>query len=440
MQPHSPWLYTPRVIPGTLTDTPLSDPAAQRRLAALYDLATELAALRDLQGVLDTALQHCLKLTDSQFGFIGLTSVERDALDIVAIHGFHPAADFYQRFRVIPLRPNIFSRVVLEDRPVRSEDAMADPGRVGQPGGHPPTHTFLGVPLRTGDMTIGMIGVANRATSYADEHEDLLAAYAAQVAVAIANARLNEELAVAKTDLERRVAERTQQLTDAKEALADKAHQLRQLLADTVHVQELERQRIAHDLHDGPSQLLVGAMLEMKSASERLNRGDAIAAQLAVTQSLSILHRLEREMRQAIFALRPPILDELGLVPSMRRCAEAFAEQSRLAVDFEVQGNPYRLEANGEICVYRILQEALNNIHSHARANTVRVALHFDAHMLFMQISDDGQGFNPQAIRAGGERFGLLGMRERAEMIGGKLSIVSSTDIGSTIQLWLPIT
>jgi hypothetical protein len=119
---------------------PLQTYTEQReRLEALYDLALELSALRDLPDVLSTALRHCLELTESRFGFIGLNTQNDRALDVVAILGFHPGADFYQQSHVIPLRPNVFARAVLENQLIRSEDAMEDPFRVGQPQGRPVT-------------------------------------------------------------------------------------------------------------------------------------------------------------------------------------------------------------------------------------------------------------------------------------------------------------
>ena len=265
------------------------------RLQALYHLAVELSALRSLESVLDVALQHCLDLTDSQFGFIGLTTADAKAMDVVAIQGFYPAEQFYNHNRLIPLRPNIFARVVLENRPICSDNAMSDPHRVGQPSGHPPVGTFLGVPLRIRDEPIGMIGVANRSEPYDDEHEQLLMTYAAQVAIVIRNAQLYEQLTAANEELERKIANRTQQLEEAKEALAQKATQLQQLLTETVDVQERERQRIAQDMHDGTSQLLVGAMLELKSAHERLTTGNLSQAEDSLQTVQNILHRVEAE-------------------------------------------------------------------------------------------------------------------------------------------------
>ncbi|MBZ0287237.1 MAG: GAF domain-containing protein, partial [Anaerolineae bacterium] len=157
-----------------------SDPTIQQtiQLRALYHLSVELSALRSLESVLKTALKHCLDLTGSQFGFIGLTNADETAMDVVEVQGFHPAEEFYEHFRLIPLRPNLFARVVLDNEPVRSDNAQADPRRVGQPRGHPGVKTFLGVPLRIRETPIGMIGVANRKLSYDVEHEQLLMTYA----------------------------------------------------------------------------------------------------------------------------------------------------------------------------------------------------------------------------------------------------------------------
>ena len=93
------------------------------QINALYHLAVELSGLRSVDSVLDVALRHCFTLTGSQFGFIGLCGQDPTAMDVAAVHGFHPSPEFYSRHRLIPLRPNIFARAVLDNRPVRSSDA-----------------------------------------------------------------------------------------------------------------------------------------------------------------------------------------------------------------------------------------------------------------------------------------------------------------------------
>ena len=216
----------------------------QARLQALYHLAVELSAQQSVETVLQTALRHCLTLTESQFGFIGLNSADNTFLDVVAMDGFFPAPGFYDHFHMIPLRPNVFARAVLDNQPIRSHDAMTDPVRVGQPTGHPPVHAFLGVPLRIQGEPIGMIGVANRTSPYDLDHEQLLMTYAAQVAIVTRNRQLREQLTTANRELEIKVAERNRLLHITQEALTQSANQIQTLLKETVDVIERERDQV----------------------------------------------------------------------------------------------------------------------------------------------------------------------------------------------------
>lgn len=410
------------------------------RLQALYQMAVELSALRSLETVLATALRHCLELTGSQFGFIGLNTGNGKALDVVAIQGFHPSTQFYHHNHLIPLRPNIFARVVLENRPIRSEDAAADPQRVGQPQGHPPVGTFLGVPLRIQNEPIGMIGLANRAEPYQDEHEQLLLTYAAQVAIVIRNAQLYEELRATNEALEQKVARRTQQLEQAKDDLAEKAVQLQRLFSETMNVQEMERQRIAQDMHDGINQLLIGAMLELKSARQRLNKQEPERADMSLQSVQDILHQVEAEMKRVIYDLRPPTLDALGLAPAIRRLAEQFEGFNGVPCRVAVFGEPARLPAKVEIAVFRLLQESLHNVSVHAAATDVEVVLAFAPHTLKLTVIDDGRGFDMAGIYQNSNgHLGLIGMKERAESLGGRVTIQSQPTQGTRVELLVPI-
>jgi signal transduction histidine kinase len=410
------------------------------RLQALYQMAVELSALRSLETVLDTALQHCLELTGSQFGFIGLNATNGKALDVVAIEGFHPSRPFYEHNRLIPLRPNIFARAVLENRPVRSIDAMVDPNRVGQPKGHPPVRTFLGVPLRIRDEPIGMIGVANRPDSYEDEHEQLLMTFAAQVAIVIRNAQLYEQLTATNEALEQKVARRTRQLEKAKDDLARKAAQLQRLLIETVDVQEVERQRIAQDMHDGTNQLLIGAMLELKSARQRLDNEDHDRAGESLQAVQDILRQVETEIKRVIYDLRPPTLDALGLAPAIRRLADEFQAYAGIRCQVTVFGEPVRLPSRVEIGVYRLLQEALHNVNVHAEAGSVDVVIAFAPHTLKLTVIDDGKGFDVAAVsRQNNGHLGLMGMQERAESLGGRCMLRSELRQGTRVELLVPV-
>jgi two-component system sensor histidine kinase DegS len=412
----------------------------RERLEALYHLAVELSALRDLQAVLNTALRHCLALTESRFGFIGLTTPDGTAMDVAAIEGFHPTPEFYRHFHLIPLRPSLFARVVLENCPVRSDNALTDPARVGQPRGHPHVRAFLGVPLLVRDRPIGMIGVANRPVPYSDDHEQLLVTYAAQVAIAIYNAQLYEELTAAKGELQIKVDTRTQELQEAKEALLQKAEQLQRLLNETVGVQERERQRIAQDMHDGLNQLVIGAKLELKSARERLSADDRSSAEVSLLRVKDVLDRMERDLKQIIHDLRPPTLDALGLAPSLRRYVERFQDYAGIACEVQVEGAPYRLPADMEIGIYRIVQEALQNVSAHAQAAHAEVAITFSAEGVSLTIMDDGQGFDLAAVQKNFTgHLGVMGMQERAENLGGQLAIHTSIGYGTRIALAIPL-
>jgi signal transduction histidine kinase len=412
----------------------------RERLEALYHLALEIAELHDLQQVLDTALRHCLDLTASEFGFIGLNAAEGRTLDVVAIHGFQATPHFYAQNHLIPLRPSIFARAVLQNRPVRSIDAMHDTDRVGQPHGHPPVRAFLGVPLRLRGEPIGMIGVANRATPYTVEHEHLLMTYAAQVAIAIRNAQLYEELKHAKDDLERKVEERTQELGQAKEALAQKALQLRLLLAQTVSGQERERARIAHDMHDGLNQLIIGAMLELKAARRRLTTSSQDEVDAALVRVRAVLGQVDDEIKRIIHDLRPPTLDALGLPPAIDRYVEHLQTFTGLTYRIEVSGQPRRLAPEAEIGIYRVMQEALQNAAAHAQASRVWIRLRWHTYLVVLEVEDNGRGFaTEQAVLPSEGHLGLAGMRERAENLGGTLTIQSGRGQGTRVRLRVPL-
>ena len=161
------------------------------QLESLYGISVQIASLRDLSEVYDLALTFCLALTQSEMGFVDLLNEDHIDMDVVAVKGFVPCdPNFYERFRRMPVRPSIFGVAVTEDRPNISNDVEHDPARVGQPPGHPPVRTFLGVPLRLGREVIGMIGVANKLKGYGPEDQRLLSTFANQVAVAIDNAGL----------------------------------------------------------------------------------------------------------------------------------------------------------------------------------------------------------------------------------------------------------
>lgn len=412
----------------------------QHKLESIYQLATEVVAIRDLQQVLDTSLCHCLSLTQSQFGFIGLTNQEGSALDLAAIQGFDAEPEFYDQFRLIPLRRSIFGKAILEDRPARSSDALSDTARVGQPKNHPPVRTFLGVPLHVREQTIGMIGVANKSGEYTDEDEHLLVTYASMVAIAIHNANLYEQLQTSRRELECKVTERTQELAIAKEDLAQKAEQLHQLFRATVDVQESERARIAHDMHDGITQLIISALYESQSAKESMALDNGRTATDHLDDAQGILKQIDTEIRRIIYDLRPPILDAMGLVPALKQFTSRYQHYAQIECNLHVSGKPYRLLTEVEISIYRLIQESLQNITVHAEASLAEIQVDFYEERVCVTVCDNGIGFDLGCfLNAPTEHLGLIGMRERAEYIGGQIEINTQSGQGTQIVLNVPV-
>src|ERR1700692_1545597 len=204
--------------------------AFRQQLESLYSISLEISRLHEMPPVLDRALGYCLELTQSAFGFIGLPSSDQQ-MDVAAIKGFEPSdPNFYDNFRLIPVRPSVFGVVITNQHSKLSNDVLHDPDRVGQPRGHPPVRTFMGVPLQVGERVIGMVGVANKLSGYTADEERLLTTFANQVACAIEDARLYED--------QRRMIDELEQLhRDLSQAERDQV--LRQ-----------ERERIAAELHD----------------------------------------------------------------------------------------------------------------------------------------------------------------------------------------------
>ena len=223
-------------------------------LDSLYAMSIEIASLRKLNQVMDRALDYCLQLTRSEFGFVGLID-DPAFLDVAAIKGFVPdKPEFWEQFRRIPIRRTIFGVVVIEGRPNLSNDVVADDLHVGAPRGHPSVRTFLGVPLTVRDRTIGMIGVANRSDGYHHGHERLMSTFANQVAVAIANARLYEE---------------QQTMIATLQSLHARLDQ-----AEIQAMIDQERTRIAEELHDRVAQIMFGIGITANWCVENFPRED----------------------------------------------------------------------------------------------------------------------------------------------------------------------
>lgn len=281
--------------------------------------------------------------------------------------------------------------------------------------------TIIALPLIVEQQAIGSIVLSQPSPSdgrpLTSEGIELLLGVTRQLSLSIENARLYEE------------AQERERLLAA-------------LLRQVVDAQEKERQRIARELHDATGQSLTAISLGLRGVESVLEMAEPprVAAQVAelrafATQALG-------ELRQIIADLRPSILDDMGLAAALQWYVQGFEQRRGIATVFEVAGTPMRLPSEYETVLFRITQEALSNIAKHAAATRVAVRLAFAATHVTLTMEDNGQGFDPSHfLRRNGQQtgWGLLGMQERAALLGGRCQIDSQPGAGTRIEVYVPL-
>jgi two-component system sensor histidine kinase DegS len=203
-----------------------------------------------------------------------------------------------------------------------------------------------------------------------------------------------------------------------------------------VNAQETERQRLSRQMHDGPAQALSNFILQTEIAM-RLFDVDPAQARDELNNLKSSAMGTFQKVRNFIFELRPMMLDDLGLVPTMRRYADAFKEQASLDVAVTVTGNERRLEPYLEVMLFRALQELLGNAARHSQATQVKVMLDMGEDRVRVSVDDNGRGFDPEVVQQGNS-LGLKLIRERAEMLGGSFEVDSAIGRGARITFAVP--
>ncbi|MCX6905944.1 MAG: histidine kinase [Verrucomicrobia bacterium] len=259
--------------------------------------------------------------------------------------------------------------------------------------------------------------------------------------LAASNRNLKEKIAQRQAAEEnlRQSEQHSSQLLEQSRSLQE---QLRHLSRQILSAQEEERKMISRELHDVIAQVLTGINVQLATLKKQATvstKGLArniTRTQRLVEQSVDIVHRFARE-------LRPAVLDDLGLVPAVLSYLKDFAKRTGLRVNLTAftSGRIKELGSAGRTALYRVAQEALNNVARHAQASRVEVSLQKLPHALRLQITDNGKSFEVERVLHAkkNKRLGLLGMRERVEMVGGKFTVESAPGHGTTIQAQIPI-
>jgi signal transduction histidine kinase/HAMP domain-containing protein len=372
---------------------------AEQRRAEQFRVISEVG--RRITSILavDELLDQMARLIKEAFKYyhVGFGLIEGD--EVVAKAGAGPLWDAYQSLRLKLGQEGIGGWVAQSGEPLLVPDVSQEPRYYFVPQAHA-IRSELCVPLQTKDAIIGVLDVQSDQPNAFDESDlTVLQSLAHQAAIAIENARLYEQ-------------------------------------AQQVAVME-ERSRLARELHDSVTQSLFSMTLTAQAARILLERDPRrVAPQLDRLQELA--RGALTEMRSLIFELRPVAVEEEGLVSALRKHIAAVRSREGLAIDFQVSGER-RLVKEQEVALFRIVQEALNNVVKHARAERAVVDLSMGEEVVRLLVADDGMGFDPRTSVREGKTMGLVNMRERVEMLDGSLEIDSQLGEGTRIRVKIPL-
>lgn len=378
----------------------------EERLAAVHTLGRELVLSRDQQQIAQATVDAGWFWLQCRLCGLWLVGDEGKALVLQASRGVEQAAgvttlslDDGQAVAVAVTRSG--EPIYLPD--VREAPQYIDVG--------PGTRSYLCVPLRVGERVIGVLNAESEQPDFfGKDEQQLLSTLADQAALAVENARLYQ-------------------------AVTQQREQLRTLTMRLAEAEEAERQRLARELHDQVGQNLTALGLNLNIVRSQMPREVADAARSRIDDSLVLVEQTTERIRGVMADLRPPVLDDYGLVAALRWYGTRFA--SRVGVSVTVQGDEHapRLTAPVENALFRIAQEALTNVAKHAQATQATVAVDIDEEAVRLVVADDGVGFDPAQVGGPGGRrgWGLLGMAERAEAVGGHCRVESRPQQGTRV-------
>jgi signal transduction histidine kinase len=370
-----------------------------KQLESLNEVGNALAIETELDRLLDLIVRRLRELLDARLVTV-LLPAGTDELRFAAVAG-----EGGERIlgETITRSTSKTGRVLARQRSERVDSVMDDPDVDNEAMRLIGARSGLWVPLLVRGRAIGVLA---------------------------AHDKLGQDVRFTDTDL--RLAEtfatRGALAVDLSERIA------RDSLRRVVEAQELERRRLARELHDETGQALTSILLGLKALEEKL---PDTGSRAAAAELRELVVATLQDVRRLAVELRPSALDDFGLVAALERLTASIGEQTGIRIDFQPAITAGRLPAEVETALYRIVQESLTNVVKHAKARNVSVLLARTDGAVKAVIEDDGGGFDP-AERTG-EGFGLLGMSERLALLGGRLEIESSEEAGTTIAAEVPL-
>ncbi|GGG84362.1 sensor histidine kinase [Paenibacillus radicis (ex Gao et al. 2016)] len=207
--------------------------------------------------------------------------------------------------------------------------------------------------------------------------------------------------------------------------------------------QEEERKRISREIHDGPAQSLANIVLRTEIAERMLIKKEFQMVQDELIDLKGQVRSGLEDIRKIIFNLRPMALDDLGLVPTLRKFVQDFEERTKIHTVFELTGKEVRMPSAMEAAIFRLVQEAYTNAHKHASASHVTLEMNYQPEMVIITVLDNGVGFQSELVEyqaSHNSHFGLIGMRERVDLLEGRMEIDSKIGQGTKVLFYIPIT
>jgi two-component system, NarL family, sensor histidine kinase DevS len=369
------------------------------QLESLNEIGNALATETDIDLLLDLVARRLRELLDARLVVV-LLPAGQDELRFVAVAG-EGTEDLVGQ--TMTRAASKSGRVFERGRSERSDSVLDDPDVDRDVVRRFGARTGLWVPLIARGRTIGLIAAHDklgRDARFSDNDLRLAETFASRAAVAV--------------DLSQWIR--------------------RDALRRVVDAQELERRRLARELHDETGQALTSILLGLRALEDTLG---GAGSREAVSDLRELVVATLQDVRRLAVELRPKVLDDFGLVPALERLTETFGEQTGITVRFEAGIRDERLPPESETALYRIVQEALTNIVKHAQARNVSIVLTRKAGSVAAVIEDDGQGFDPALVREDG--FGIEGMRERVALLDGRLEVESSAESGTTLVAEVPV-
>lgn len=371
------------------------------RDAALHAVSgAVLAVTRHLsvREVFQVIVRAAARLLDARYAALGIPDDQGSFAEFV-VEGI--TDEEWRAIGPLPRQHGLLGAMLRDGKPERLADIRQDPRFEYWPRAHPVLTDFLGVPITDGDDVLGIIFLANkqRPGGFTERDQELLTLFAAHAAIALTNARLYE---------------RNRELT---------------VMA--------ERNRLARELHDAVAQKLFSLRLTAQAAVALATRDpERVPAELAQVERLAA--DALGELRSVILELRPADLEEDGLTTSLRKHVEMLNRVYDARLTFHGDGDlgDIGLSEERELTLFRIAQEAVHNALRHAHARDVALRLCREGSLVSLTIADDGTGFDIAA--AGRDGLGLTSMRDRAEEVGGALTVESAPGTGTVVKVEVP--